>query len=111
MHLTPILLGLVASASAIDIGFHVGWDCSGAATVVRHLPERYSKTLPNKGLLRRIFTKLAGKKCEVHRHQPQQLLRRRPRLERAHQLGPGRMEHQRPGLRRRRRLLVDQVPG
>ncbi|KAG6362400.1 hypothetical protein INS49_010630 [Diaporthe citri] len=33
MHFTPILLGLVASASAIDIGFHVGWDCSGAASV------------------------------------------------------------------------------
>jgi hypothetical protein len=33
MHFTHVLLGLVASASAIDIYFHGSGDCSGAASV------------------------------------------------------------------------------
>lgn len=33
MHFTQVLLGLVASASAIDVYFHNSGDCSGAAAV------------------------------------------------------------------------------
>lgn len=38
MQLSLVVLGLVAGASAIDIGFHRAWDCSGAAAVVRNPP-------------------------------------------------------------------------
>jgi hypothetical protein len=36
MHVTQVLLGLVASASAVDIYFHGSSDCSGAAAVCRN---------------------------------------------------------------------------
>jgi len=44
MHLTAVLLGLAASASAIDVYFHNAGDCSGAAAVCSNINPNFCCT-------------------------------------------------------------------